>query len=486
MNSERRVELVQHLIGKNYLVQPDVLSLLDKDFNYDLFYQNSSKFKKQESSKVLTKEEFLSKLKNKLQTNIILEEEHKDISTKREIKHFIQYFRARYDKMRSYLVARPELRDSISISKLSGRKNERVSIIGLVAEKRETKNGNYILKIEDPTGEINILINKNKSDLIDLVPNIVLDEVIGISGNVNDTIIFCNNLFFPDQPIKELKKCPDDIYAAFISDVHVGSDMFLEKEFLRFISWLNGEVGTEDQKEIASKIKYLFIVGDLIDGVGVYPNQDKELTIPDVKAQYDKFAEYFQSLKRDDIHIVVCGGNHDALRIAEPQPKLDRKYASEVYKIKNIQIVQNPAMLTIHKTDKFSGFDILLYHGYSFDYYIANVDKIRNNGGYDRADLVMEFLLQKRHLAPTHGSSLYIPYPDKDPLIIEKIPDFFVTGHIHKSNIGMYKSTSLISGSCWQAKTDFQEKVGHNPDPCQVPIVNLKTRDVKMMRFDNE
>lgn len=113
---------------------------------------------------------------------------------------------------------------------------------------------------------------------------------------------------------------------------------------------------------------------------------------------------------------------------------------------------------------------------------MANVDSIRNNGGYDRGDLIMKFLLKKRHLAPTHTSTLYVPQ-DSDDLVIKNVPDIFVTGHIHKSIAANYRNITLISGSCWQSKTSFQEKVGHNPEPSRVPIVNLKTREVKILRF---
>ena len=95
----------------------------------------------------------------------------------------------------------------------------------------------------------------------------------------------------------------------------------------------------------------------------------------------------------------------------------------------------------------------------------------------------MKFLLQRRHLAPTHTSTLYIPDTAKDPLVIEKIPDFFVSGHIHKATTANYRNITLISGSCWQSKTSFQEKVGHNPEPSRIPIANLKTRKMKILKF---
>ena len=95
----------------------------------------------------------------------------------------------------------------------------------------------------------------------------------------------------------------------------------------------------------------------------------------------------------------------------------------------------------------------------------------------------MKFLLLKRHLAPSYTSTPYVPDTNSDSLVIEKIPDFFVTGHIHKSAVAKYRGVTLISGSCWQSKTAFQEKVGHNPEPSRIPVVNLKTRDVKILKF---
>ncbi len=355
----------------------------------------------------------------------------------------------------------------------------------MVTDKRVTKTGNITVTLEDPTGVINVLVRKDKAEIYDAAKNLVLDEVVGINGSYGENILFANNILSPDIPFtKELKKIKDEVYAVFISDIHVGSKMFLPEDLQRFIDWINCKYGPPELKEIAQKVKYLFVVGDLVDGIGIYPEQDKELLIKDIKEQYEKCAEYLSQVRKD-IQIIICPGNHDALRISEPQPKLNRKFAEPLYNLKNVLMVTNPAMVNIHSSKDFPGFDVLLYHGYSFDYYVSNVDSVRMNGGYDRADLIMKFLLQKRHLAPTHGSTLYIPDTKKDALIINKIPDFFVTGHIHKANVGYYKNITTICCSCWQSQTTFQEKVGHNPEPSRVPVVNLKTREVKLFKFCN-
>ncbi|MEK6946073.1 MAG: metallophosphoesterase [Nanoarchaeota archaeon] len=256
----------------------------------------------------------------------------------------------------------------------------------------------------------------------------------------------------------------------------------MPEDFEKFLKWINCEMGNEQQRHIAKNVEYIFIAGDLVDGVGIYPGQDTELLIKDIYEQYKACAEYLKQIP-SRIPLIICPGNHDALRISEPQPILSKDYAKPLHELSNVIMVSNPSLVNINSSENFSGFDVMMYHGYSFDHYVAEVDSLRNQGGYDRADLIMKFLLKRRHLAPTHTSTLYVPDTKKDPLVIEKVPDFFLSGHIHKSVTANYRNTTLICGSCWQGKTLFQEKVGHNPEPSRVPIVNLQTRDVKILKF---
>ena len=102
----------------------------------------------------------------------------------------------------------------------------------------------------------------------------------------------------------------------------------------------------------------------------------------------------------------------------------------------------------------------------------------------DRADLIMKFLLQRRHLAPVHESNQFIPDKEFDNLIIDIIPDFFITGHIHKMSISQYKKTTMINASCWAKQSEFQEKNGVIPQPAKLPLINLKTREVKVLNFE--
>lgn len=404
-------------------------------------------------------------------------------SKKREVKDFVAYFNSRHATLSKLLRARPELQSSVSIGRLRGKaERDAVSIIGMVLEKKETKNHNILLTLEDPTGKTLVLVSKSDSDLLEMAKDLVLDEVIGITGTMGKSMVYTNSIIWPDVPLtKELKKAPEESYAIFLSDIHVGSNNFLKEPFERFIRWLNGEIGNEEQKRIVSKIRYVFIVGDMVDGVGIFPGQQEELVIEDITQQYEEFSRYVKRFPQH-LSVIICPGNHDAIRLAEPQPPLYEDISKSLYDLENVTMVSNPSMINIGKATGFPGIDVLMYHGYSFDYYVAEVDHIRNQGGYDRADLVMKFLLRRRHLAPTHTSTVYVPV-SPDPLLITAVPDIFVSGHIHKAAASQYRNVTLLSGSCWQATTAFQNKVGHHPEPGRVPLVNLQTRKVKLLRF---
>jgi len=498
INIEDDIEKLNSLILSK--ITSDEFLLLNKDIYNLLLNKNilNINWLEFERLKVISEKERGDKLYKKFIDYIVGEEKetkldisdvkilfsYKEESKKREIQDFVSFFNSRYKILENILKNRQELQNIMSINRILNKKEkEKISLIGIVDDKKITKNNNILLKLEDQTGSISVLINKNKTDLLNIAKDIVLDEVIGVVGVSGGNIVFANNIIHPDVPInKELKKSPDEDYAICLSDLHFGSSYFLSEDFNKFLKWINGKTGNENQREIAKKVKYIFIIGDLVDGVGIYPNQDKELIVKDIYEQYNGCAELLKQIPKH-IKLIICPGNHDAMRIAEPQPVLYKDFAASIWDLPNTILVSNPALVNIGAKKGFPGFDVLMYHGYSFDYYMANVESIRNNGGYERADLMMKFLLQRRHLAPTHKSTLYIPDVKTDPLVIIKIPDFFMTGHIHYSSVSNYRNITMICGSCWQSKTAFQEKVGHHPQPSRVPIINLQTRDVKILKF---
>ncbi len=400
------------------------------------------------------------------------------------IQDFTNFFLSRYRFLESLLRNRQELKSVSSIQRvLSKSAQEQTAIIGLVEDISETKNNNIMLTIEDVTGRIKVLVTNRNKELYKEAKDLVVDEVIGVAGTTGDKIVFADTIVWPDIPRNhELKKGPEEEYVVFLSDIHVGSTLFLEEEFQKFLSWIQGNTGNEQQRAVAQNTKYVFIAGDLVDGVGIYPTQEEELSITDINGQYQRFTELISQIPKDK-QIIICPGNHDAVHLAEPQPLFYDEFIPGLFTAPNITTVTNPALVNIGAKEGFEGFNVLMYHGYSFDYYVANVESIRTNGGYHRSDLIMKFLLKRRHLAPSFKSTPYHPSHQEDPLLIKTIPDFLITGHIHYSSVANYRGVTTISGSCWQGKTSFQEKLGHEPEPARVPVVNLKTREVKVLRF---
>ena len=318
-------------------------------------------------------------------SNLEIKFSYIDVVKKREPSDFTQLFKNRFNAIEKILRNRRELQSVTSINRILSKKSkEDVAIIGLVLDIQKTKNDNIVLLIEDQTAQIKVIINKTKPNIYALTSEIVHDEALGITGTYMDGVIFATNILFPDIPLNtELKKSSDECYAAFISDIHIGSNNFMEEEFNKFISWLNLEYGSEQHRSIAKNLRYLIIAGDLIDGVGIYPQQESELDIKDVIGQYTFLAGLLSKIPQH-IKIILAPGNHDAVRISEPQPPPYKDFAAALYALPNVYFVSNPAIVNIHKSTNFPGFDILIYHGYSFDYYVANVDELRLKGGYKK------------------------------------------------------------------------------------------------------
>ena len=474
-------EKINSLLEQGILPTPDMFEEGESDQTKDLIENHQNLKKSSSVSLVSQPKEVIIK-----DSSVKVVFSYNKPSKKRTINDFVQLFNHRFKALERIIRTRPEMEGTVSINKLHF-KNERdsVSIIGMISQKSVTKNKHIIISLEDLSGQSKVLISKNNKELHDIAKDLVLDEVIGISGTSGKDIIFANNIIFPDIPLTlELKKAPEVKYAVFISDIHMGSKEFLKEEFEKFITWINGEMGSTEQREIANKSKYLFLVGDLVEGVGVYPGQEEDLLIPDIKEQYRVLASYLKKIKSDK-KIIICPGNHDAGRIAEPQPPIYNDFAEAIWELPGAIIVSNPAIVNIESSETFSGLDVLLYHGYSLIYYADNVESIRSAGGQKKVDLIMKFLLQKRHLAPTHESNMYIPDADEDPLVISKIPDVFVSGHIHRAMALQHKSVTLINSSCWGDITDDQEKRGLEPQPGRVMVLNLQSRKVKIINFYN-
>ena len=393
---------------------------------------------------------------------------------------FVGFFRNRYAKLGEMIRGRMSARPIESVRKNSrrnggggtesnGKKNE-ISIIGMVSDIRSTVNGHRIAEVEDQTGAISVLFQKDK-DLSDAP--LLLDEVIGITGlPTSDGGLFIpSSISYPDVPYTNTpRRSAEPSVAALLSDIHVGSDTFMEDGWLRFLDWVNGDHSDGDN-DLVSRLRYIIVAGDVVDGIGIYPGQEKELTIKDVYDQYRKAAEYMSMIPRH-IRVIVAPGNHDAVRQAEPQPALTQD-VQDMFKQDNITFVGNPATVEIE------GVRVMIYHGRSIDDLVSNLPGV----SYAKPDAAMVELLKRRHLSPVYGGRVMIAPEARDHFVIDPLPDIIHSGHVHTVGVTRYRGVLLANSGTWQDQTEFQKRMNIQPDPCRIPLVELSTGEVKIVKF---
>ena len=401
-----------------------------------------------------------------VRTKVEVEKNFEGSMNEKDVPEFVQYYNDRFFKLKNMLSQRVELSDAVSIGRLEdyGEKED-LSVIGMVSRKYKTGSGKWIVYVEDDSGRTKVLVDEDEGEYV------IPDEVLGFKGVTGDDIVFANEVIRPDIPLsRNMADIDDDVYAAFMSDLHFGSKDTLGDKAFRFAEWMNSDKG------ISSKIGYLFINGDVVEGIGTYPGQEENLEVTDLYEQYRIFEKFLKALP-DDLQIIVTPGNHDMVRMAEPQPPLPETVCSEIRERDNIHFLSNPSTVKIHGFDG-KGMRVLLYHGYSFDSHIDAIQDLRENA-YEEPCRCMVDLIKRRHLAPTYGTNLISP-EETDYLVIDNIPDIFVMGHTHAFDVSNYKGINLISAGTMQGQTDFQKRMGHKPDPGQVAMINLSTRDVKV------
>ena len=343
------------------------------------------------------------------------------------------------------------------------------TIIGLVNDPKTTKNGHLLFSIEDATGEVTCLLSQRDEG----GPNqeivhagLMDDDVIGVSGYFSQTgdLVYVDDIHFPALSKHERRTAGADqaISAAFISDLHLGSKTFLEPQWQKMIQWFN-------EDPLAKTVRYLVISGDGVDGVGIYPGQDKHLNIPDMFNQYSRLGTMLQDLP-DWIEVLLLPGNHDAVRPAEPQPALDPELQTDY---NNTMFVGNPCDFSLN------GVRVLSYHGVSIMDFVASLRTVT----FDTPEAAMRAMIDRRHLAPSWGGKTPLSPEPEDRLVIQEIPDIFVTGHVHGHHTETYKGVNLVHSSTWQDQTDYQRMLGFQPKPCILTVVNLHTHAMAAIPF---
>jgi DNA polymerase II small subunit len=409
------------------------------------------------------------------QTCTVLIDPTPGVTTAEGVEGYTALFRSRFEKTMRILAQRP---DSKRISKVSavkqrvrmGKQVERdekslhgtassIIVAGLLMSKR-TKRNEVELAIDDYTGiltAISTIEDAKKQASALALDQMVMLELENGKGRPGLTI---KSVMMPDIPDHLPNKSRSEAYAALISDLHVGSKYFMKREFLRFLDWLSSS-----DDDIAKKIKFLCVGGDLIDGIGIFPNQDKELLEIDAAKQMNHAAQLLAKVPRH-IKVLVIPGNHDLGRRALPQPAIPRKDLGEqVCGFENCMMLGNPAFVELN------GVKVLMYHGQSLDDIIATTPGL----SYSKPSEAMKVLLKARHLAPIYGERTPIAPEQEDMMVITEVPDILHSGHVHVVDVQSYRGTLVVNSGAWQSQTKYQQTMGITPTPGMAVIVNLAT-----------
>src|SRR3990172_4145145 len=378
------------------------------------------------------------------------------------VEDFTRVFRSRLQAVSRILRQRREFLQAVPLEKGNTLVRE-FAFTAIVTEVGETRNGNLRLLVEDETDRATVIV---PNSIPAFQEKFLQDEVVGIvARGTNKGYLLAESIVRPDVPEgRPPRTIPEDFLVGFLSDIHMGSKTFLEDRWSKFIGWANGG------GELAKAMKYLVVSGDVVDGIGVYPNQDRELAVDDIYGQYEGLARRLAGLP-DHLRVIMLPGNHDAVRPAEPQPT----FPETIRKMFDSQVsfVGNPCLFTLH------GLKVLAYHGRSMDDWVSGLPGM----SYHRPVEVMKEMLKRRHLAPMYGGKTPIAPEAEDYLVIDEVPDIFVTGHVHAVGVEQYRGIHLINASTWQDQTAFQKMHAIEPSPACVPLLNVHTGQATIQRF---
>lgn len=392
------------------------------------------------------------------------------VNTGEGVDGYALLFKSRFEKTMRILAQRPDSRRIAKILtiKQGGRsanmKSERSLgnagtqvVAGLLMTRRQRKNG-IELEIDDYTGRMQVIAATE--DARKAASMLALDQVVMLElGNAKGVPgLSVKSVFSPDIPDHLPSRSKSEAYAVLISDMHVGSKYFMEQEFLQFLDWLSSD------DDVARKISFLCIGGDVIDGIGIFPNQDKELLMMDATSQMSYATNLLSKIPKR-IKTYIIPGNHDPGRRALPQPRFPEATSGGVYNLENCKVLGNPAMVSLN------GVKVLMFHGQSLDDVIATTPGL----SYQRPAEAMKVLLKARHLSPTYGERTPIAPEAEDMMVMTEIPDILHSGHVHVTDVDSYRGTLVVNSGAWQAQTKFQQTMGITPSPGIAIVVNLAT-----------
>jgi len=362
---------------------------------------------------------------------------------------YLRYFQNRFDRLASLVRRKPAFEASRTIAEIRADGTGPTAAIGMVCDKAATSGGHMALMVEDGTGRIRVFVPRSAPE-ITMARRLVLDEVIGVEGTYDSgkKVLVARGIVSPDIEEQKGGLASQRVYAAFLSDLHFGSEDFMTDAFSAFVDWLGGRSGDPALREIGKLTRYVVICGDLIEG-------GKQLL-----ERYTRLAGMLKGIP-PDVLILAIPGEHDVAGMLEPQTGFLDEALKAFSDLRNFRQGGNPCFARL------SGVAVLLYHGRSLEDWASSL------GTEEPCELLREIMV-RRHIAPIYGSAVPLAPVGRDPFLIGEAPRIFQAGHTHRKCSSSYKGVLLLSSPSWKS-SESERGAG---TVYVVDLSNLESREI--------
>lgn len=366
---------------------------------------------------------------------------------------YLRYFQNRFDRLASLVRRKPTFEASQSVAQMRSGGTGPVATIGMICDKAATSGGHMAFMVEDGTGRIRVFVSRNLPT-IKIARRLVLDEVIGVQGSYDSEkkVLVAREIVSPDIEEQKGPLAPQRVCAAFLSDLHFGSEDFMAEAFSAFVDWLGGRSGDPRLREMAKLTRYVVICGDLIQG------GDRLLE------RYTRLAGMLRGIP-EEVLILAIPGEQDVAGMLEPQSGFLDEALKAFSDLKNFRQASNPCWARL------AGVPVLLYHGRSLEDWASSL------GTEEPCELLREIMI-RRHIAPIYGSAVPLAPVGRDPFLIGEVPRIFQVGHTHRKCSSSYKGVLLLSSPSWKAS----ESERGSGTAYVVDLSSLETREINFGR----
>ena len=168
----------------------------------------------------------------------VLSDPTEKITSGEGVKGYNALFSSRFNKLKRIISERPESKmlKSISVVKSTKLEND-VYVCGLVTARNAERNITKLV-LEDPSGSFEGIIFDD--ELQKTAGTLLIDQFVMVRvATAKNSGLMIKDLIMPDLPDQKINKSESEVYAVFLSDLHIGSKYFMEEELVEFVKWIS-------------------------------------------------------------------------------------------------------------------------------------------------------------------------------------------------------------------------------------------------------